>query len=80
MIIYCVKTFDTFVDFKKVIDNFDSLVSPYGSIDITDSTIKDSSFVPRYIIKFRFDCQASDAVYCDQYLQGYLFNLLGEFY
>lgn len=80
MIIYCVKKFDAFVDFEKVINNFVSMVTPYGTIDIVDSTIRDPSLLPRYVIKFQFDCQASNAPYCERYLQGYLFNLLGEFY
>lgn len=80
MIIYCTKTFDSFVDFCKVIDNFEPQTIPFGTIDIVDSTIRDSSMLPRYLVKFKFDCLASNAVRCDNYLQGYLFNLLGEFY
>lgn len=80
MIIYSFKSFDSFVDFEKVIDNFEPLSIPFGSIDIADSTIRDPSLIPRYLIKFRFDCHVYDAARCEVYLQGYLFNLLGEFY
>ena len=80
MIVYCTKTFNSFVDFEKIIGNFELQIIPFGTIDIIDSTIKDPSIIPRYEIKFRFDCQASDAIRCENYLQGHLINLLGEFY
>lgn len=80
MIIYCTKTFDSFVDFCKVIDNFEPQTIPFGTIDIVGGIIRDSSLIPRYLIKFKFNCPVINAVHCENYLQGYLFNLLGEFY
>lgn len=80
MIIYSYKSFNSFVDFEKVINNYEILSTPFGTIDIADSTIRDPSFLPRYLIKFRFDCHVYDAAFCEICLQKYLSSLLGEFY
>lgn len=81
MIIYCIKTFNSFVDFKKIVNNFEFQVVPFiGTIDIIDCTIKDYSLLAQYEIKFKFECEPSNAIRCENYLHGYIYNLLGESY
>lgn len=80
MTIYYVVPFSALADYEKVIENFEPLKSPFGLIEIVECTIKAPCLLPRFIVKFKFNCKASDAVNCERYLHGYLFNLLGEFY
>lgn len=80
MTIYYVIPFHSLVDFEKVAENFEPLHCVYGDIDISECTIKSPDLLPRFIIKFKFDCKVADAAKCETYLRGYLVNLLGELY
>lgn len=80
MTIYYVVPFSNLHDYEKVAESFELLESPYGLIDVVECTIKAPCLLPRFVIKFKFDCNPADAFKCEQYLRGYLFNLLGEFY
>lgn len=80
MTVYYVIPFSDRDDYDKVIEIFEPFDSPFGRIEIVDCAIKAPSVRPRFIIKFKLECKISDAPYCVRMLNGYLFNVLGEFY
>lgn len=80
MTIYYVIPFHSLADFEKVVENFEPLHCVFGDINISECTIGSPDLLPRFIIKFVFSCRVADATKCEQYLRGYLINLLGELY